>query len=142
MKILLIFSMILLVVPVFAQDGVQIMGRPSEPGLRAVVFAAPVFFPFNGGPASVVSQRAAIGLSLEAGFIPYLPDFNIVSGVTGDVNVKNGDGENWSIDWLGGVFAIKGVFFGLGKRVAEEGVGVLKFNEGWGFTAGLNFLSL
>ena len=83
--------------------------------------------PFDGGEARMLSIKPLSGITLDVNILGL--DFSPGLWIMPDLNIKNGDGENWRLAAVLGAVGYKNALIALAWNVAVEGNGFQGINQ-------------
>jgi len=104
----------------------NILGHESGP-LHIDIAWNPTELPLNGDAARLLSSQPLLGVSYLVSVLGL--DFAPALYVFGDINIKNGDGENWDAGVAFGFKVWRGGILGIGWTGLREGEGLTKFGK-------------
>ncbi len=134
---ILVFLVFAFAAPGFSQKA---LGEESL-GLHAVFAVSPVALPFDGSEAELLTSKPMAGIGYT--FNVFGLDITPATFLAGEVNIDNGDKENWKLDLVFGVIGWKGGVAGISWQFAKEGVGVQGMKKSsLSFVLGFNFKTI
>ena len=136
-KLIVVLLLLAFAVSGFTQEK---LGEESA-GLHAVFAVAPVALPFDGGEAKFLSSKPMAGVGYT--FTVLGLDVTPAGFLSGEINIDNGEKENWTLDLSLGVIGWKGAVAGINWQFAREGAGVQGVKKSsLSFMLGYNFKTL
>ncbi len=105
---------------------VSILGKPNR-GLHFNLSIASSELPFDGGEARMLSLKPLPGITVSVDLLGL--DFSPGLWMLTDLNIKNGDEENWRTGLVLGFVGYKNALIGVNWNFMQEGKGVQGINK-------------
>ncbi len=123
-KLIVVLAVLVCCSSAFSQ--VSILGKPNR-GLHFNLSVASTELPFDGSEIKVLSMKPLPGITVSVEILGL--DFSPGLWLMPELNIKNGDGENWRFVPVLGFVGYKNALLGVGWTILQEGEGFQGINK-------------